>query len=80
MRGGGGARWFEPEDYHITLKFIGDVDEGAARDIDGDIRRPKALVRLEGLSWPQLLRRFERTPQQSMLDASQSGGSGEQLR
>ena len=55
MRGGVvGARWLEPEDYHVTLRFIGDIDAGAARDIDetlSDIRRPKALVRFEGLSW-----------------------------
>ena len=55
MRGGVvGARWLEPEDYHITLRFVGDVDARVARDIDetlSDIRRPKALVRFEGLSW-----------------------------
>jgi 2'-5' RNA ligase len=56
LLGGGivGARWLEPENYHVTLRFIGDVDGGAARDIAetlGDIRRPKALVRFEGLSW-----------------------------
>jgi 2'-5' RNA ligase len=55
MRGGVvGARWLEPEDYHITLRFIGDIDAGTARDIDetlSDIRRPKALVRFEELSW-----------------------------
>jgi RNA 2',3'-cyclic 3'-phosphodiesterase len=55
MRGGvAGARWLEPEDYHITLRFIGDIDAGAARDVDetlSDIRRPKALVRFKGLSW-----------------------------
>ena len=55
MRGGVvGARWLEPEDYHITLRFIGDIDARVARDIDetlSDIRRPKALVRFEGLSW-----------------------------
>jgi RNA 2',3'-cyclic 3'-phosphodiesterase len=55
MRGGvSGARWLEPEDYHITLRFIGDVDGGVARDIDeilADIRRPRAPVRFEGLSW-----------------------------
>ena len=28
-----GARWIEPEDYHITLRFIGDVD--AARGARG---------------------------------------------
>ena len=55
MRGGiVGARWLEPEDYHITLRFIGDIDARTARDIDetlGDIRRPEAPVRFEGLSW-----------------------------
>jgi RNA 2',3'-cyclic 3'-phosphodiesterase len=55
MRGGVvGARWMEPGDYHITLRFIGDVDARTARDIDetlADIRRPKALVPFEGLSW-----------------------------
>ena len=55
MRGGVvGARWLEPEDYHITLRFIGDIDARVARDIDeilGDIRRPEAPIRFEGLSW-----------------------------
>jgi RNA 2',3'-cyclic 3'-phosphodiesterase len=55
MRGGiVDARWLEPEDYHITLRFIGDIDARTARDIDetlGDIRRPKAQVRFEELSW-----------------------------
>jgi RNA 2',3'-cyclic 3'-phosphodiesterase len=55
MRGGVvGARWLEPADYHITLRFVGDIDARAARDIAetlGEIRRPKAAVRFEGLSW-----------------------------
>jgi RNA 2',3'-cyclic 3'-phosphodiesterase len=55
MRGGVvGARWLEPEDYHVTLRFIGDIDARAAHEIAetlGDIRRPKAAVRFEGLSW-----------------------------
>jgi RNA 2',3'-cyclic 3'-phosphodiesterase len=49
-----GARWLEPEDYHITLRFIGDVDATTARDIDEtlqEIRRPVAEVRFEGLGW-----------------------------
>jgi len=55
VRGGViGARWLEPADYHITLRFIGDIDARAASDIAetlADIRRPKAYVRFEGLSW-----------------------------
>jgi RNA 2',3'-cyclic 3'-phosphodiesterase len=55
MRGGVvGARWLEPEDYHVTLRFIGDIDARAARDIAetlGDIRRPKTQIRFEELSW-----------------------------
>jgi len=48
-----GARWLAPEDYHITLRFVGDVDARIARDIDEtlqEIRRPAAEVRFEGLS------------------------------
>ncbi|MGH6799730.1 MAG: RNA 2',3'-cyclic phosphodiesterase [Roseiarcus sp.] len=55
MRGGVvGARWLDPEDYHVTLRFIGDIDARAASDIAetlSDIRRPEAPVRFEGLSW-----------------------------
>ena len=49
-----GARWMEPEDYHVTLRFVGDVDPGLARAVaetlDG-IRRQPLEVRFEGLSW-----------------------------
>jgi RNA 2',3'-cyclic 3'-phosphodiesterase len=55
MRGGvAGARWLEPEDYHITLRFIGDIDARAARAVEetlGEIRRPKVTLSFEGLSW-----------------------------
>ena len=34
FRGGlPGARWVEPDNYHVTLRFIGDIDEGAAREV-----------------------------------------------
>ncbi len=54
MRGGlPGARWIDPENYHLTLRFIGDIDDALARDIAGLLgrvqRRPFAL-RLDGLS------------------------------
>ncbi|MET7246198.1 RNA 2',3'-cyclic phosphodiesterase [Methylobacterium sp. EM32] len=34
FRGGlPGARWVEPADYHVTLRFIGDVDGGLGQEI-----------------------------------------------
>ena len=55
LRGGlSAARWVEPEDYHLTLRFIGDIDEPTADDIDlelGRVRRRPITVTLEGLSW-----------------------------
>jgi len=53
MRGGlPGARWIDPENYHLTLRFIGDIDDALARDIAGLLgrvqRRPFEL-RLDGL-------------------------------
>jgi 2'-5' RNA ligase len=34
LRGGlPGARWVEPENYHVTLRFIGDIDNAQARDV-----------------------------------------------
>lgn len=32
-----GASWRTAEQYHLTLRFIGDVDEAAARDIDAEL-------------------------------------------
>ena len=34
-----GARWLEPENLHLTLRFIGEVDEAAAEDIDYALRQ-----------------------------------------
>ena len=32
LRGGlPGARWITPENYHLTLRFIGDIDDALAR-------------------------------------------------
>lgn len=34
-RGGlSGARWIEAPDYHVTLRFLGDVDRRTANDVD----------------------------------------------
>jgi len=53
LRGGlPGARWIDPENYHITLRFIGDIDDATANDaasvLDG-VSRKAFDVRLEGL-------------------------------
>src|SRR4051794_36330318 len=54
MRGGmSGARWIEPENYHITLRFIGDVDHAVARDISfslAGIHREPCEITIDGLS------------------------------
>jgi 2'-5' RNA ligase len=40
LRGGlPGARWVDPENYHITLRFVGDVEEPMADEIAGQLRR-----------------------------------------
>jgi 2'-5' RNA ligase len=53
LRGGlPGARWIDPENYHVTLRFIGDVDEDIAQEIAwllGKIRRKDFELRLDGL-------------------------------
>jgi 2'-5' RNA ligase len=54
MRGGlPGARWVDAENYHLTLRFIGDIDDALAREIAGVLarvhRRPFEL-RLDGLT------------------------------
>ena len=53
LRGGlPGARWAEPSDYHITLRFIGDIGNRMAADIDdllADIRRAPLDIRIAGL-------------------------------
>lgn len=34
-----GARWIDPENYHITLSFIGDVDNRTADEVTGELER-----------------------------------------
>ena len=53
LRGGlRGARWIDPENYHITLRFIGDVDDRMADEIADTldrVRRAPVQVRITGL-------------------------------
>ncbi|MFN0265042.1 RNA 2',3'-cyclic phosphodiesterase [Tepidamorphus sp. 3E244] len=52
LRGGlPGARWIDVENYHVTLRFIGDIDEPTAdrvADILDDIRRRPFPVTIKG--------------------------------
>jgi 2'-5' RNA ligase len=53
LRGGiPGARWIDPENYHLTLRFIGDVDHAVARDVMqvlGAVERRPFEIALNGL-------------------------------
>jgi 2'-5' RNA ligase len=53
LRGGlPGARWVDPENYHLTLRFIGDVDDAIAdevADMLGRIRRGGFDLHMDGL-------------------------------
>jgi 2'-5' RNA ligase len=54
MRGGlPGARWIDTANYHLTLRFIGDIDDALAHDIAGllgRVRRGAFELRLDGVS------------------------------
>src|SRR5919109_4685301 len=54
LRGGlPGARWIDPENYHLTLRFIGDIDDRLAHEIAdmlGGVRRAAFELRMEGLT------------------------------
>ena len=54
LRGGlSGARWIDVENYHLTLRFIGDIDERTASEVYSElerVRRPPLSVTLNGLS------------------------------
>ena len=49
-----GARWIEPDDYHVTLRFLGDIDartaDAAVAALD-EVKRSGAPVAFEGLGW-----------------------------
>jgi 2'-5' RNA ligase len=77
------ARWVDAANYHITLRFIGDVDHGVARDIASMLadERPRAplTVTIDALSTfggsrPRaLLARVVPTPELTRLQAAQEG-------
>jgi RNA 2',3'-cyclic 3'-phosphodiesterase len=53
LRGGlPGARWVEPENYHVSLRFIGDIDDPLAREIAfmlGQVKRSRFDLQIDGL-------------------------------
>lgn len=40
-----GARWIDPENYHITLRFIGDVDHQTADEVASSLDRLSGSMR-----------------------------------
>ena len=48
-----GARWIDPEDYHLTLRFIGDIDDRMADDVcsilDDSRWREPITITIDGL-------------------------------
>ncbi len=49
-----GARWADPENYHITLRFIGDIDARLADEVVeslDEVSRPSVAISFEGLAW-----------------------------
>ncbi len=55
LRGGlAGARWIDVENYHVTLRFIGDIDDARARDLMnalGYIERPEIQLTIDSLDF-----------------------------
>ena len=54
LRGGlPGARWIDPENYHMTLRFIGDVDDTTAHEVAsmlGRVKRGAFDLHMQGLT------------------------------
>ncbi len=54
LRGGlPGARWIDPQNYHLTLRFIGDVNDTTAQEVASLLERVKRHtfeIRVDGLT------------------------------
>jgi 2'-5' RNA ligase len=54
LRGGlPGARWIDPENYHLTLRFIGDVDDTTAHEVAsllGRVKRGAFDLHMQGIT------------------------------
>ncbi len=54
QRGVDGAAWRPTENFHITLRFFGDVDEVCAEQLDGELGRitaPPFDITISGSGW-----------------------------
>jgi RNA 2',3'-cyclic 3'-phosphodiesterase len=81
LRGGlVGARWIDAENYHVTLRFMGDIDDRAAHDVSYllvGVRKPQLRLTIDGLECfggdrPRaLVARIAPTPQLIELQAEQ---------
>jgi RNA 2',3'-cyclic 3'-phosphodiesterase len=80
LRGGlPGARWIDPENYHVTLRFIGDTDGRTADEVANAldrVYRPPFELKLKGFDCfasgrvpHSLVVRIEPTPQLIELQA-----------
>jgi len=48
FRGGlAGARWIEPSDYHVTLRFLGDVEPEVAEEMHAELMQARPRSDLE---------------------------------
>ncbi|MBV9956635.1 MAG: RNA 2',3'-cyclic phosphodiesterase [Pseudolabrys sp.] len=54
LRGGlPGARWIDTENYHVTLRFVGDIDDATAHEVEsmlGRVKRQGFELRIDGVS------------------------------
>jgi 2'-5' RNA ligase len=54
LRGGlPGARWVDPDNYHVTLRFIGNVDDALAHEVAsllGRVKRGPFELRVDGVT------------------------------
>lgn len=52
QNGGNKARWIDRDDFHVTLRFIGDIDHAMAREVVSaldKVRHGPLMLRLDGL-------------------------------
>ena len=44
MKGGiEGARWIDPDNYHLTLRFVGDIPDRMADELTAELQRVVAM-------------------------------------